>query len=82
VGDQSERPRSGEGSESRATSQGAQKVMSSDFAKRLGEKLKAIRTRLGFTPEQIAGFVGATDGAEIVSYENGEGDMPTRPNRQ
>ena len=56
--------------------------MSSDFAKRLGEKLKAIRTRLGFTPEQIAGFVGATDGAEIVSYENGEGDMPTRPNRQ
>jgi transcriptional regulator with XRE-family HTH domain len=50
--------------------------MSSDFPKRLGEKLKAIRTRLGFTPDQIAGFVGATDGAEIVSYENGEGDMP------
>jgi transcriptional regulator with XRE-family HTH domain len=50
--------------------------MSSDFPKRLGEKLKTIRTRLGFTPEQIAGFVGATDGAEIVSYENDEGDMP------
>lgn len=50
--------------------------MSSDFPKRLGEKLKAIRTRLGFTPEQIASFVGATDGAEIVSYENNEGDLP------
>ena len=50
--------------------------MSSDFPKRLGEKLKAIRTRLGFTPEQIAGFVGAKDAAEIVSYEDDEGDMP------
>ena len=50
--------------------------MPSDFPKRLGEKLKAIRTRLGFTPEQIAAFVGAEDGAEIVSYENGQGDMP------
>lgn len=47
-----------------------------DFPKRVPEKLKLIRERLGFTPEQIAGFVGAKDGAEIVSYENDEGDLP------
>jgi len=28
------------------------------------------------TPDQIAPFVGAQSGAEILSYENDEGDMP------
>lgn len=28
------------------------------------------------TPEQIAPFVGAQNGAEILSYENDEGDLP------
>jgi hypothetical protein len=50
--------------------------MSSDFPKRLGEKLKTIRLRLAMTPDEIAQFVGAQDAAEIVAYENDEGDMP------
>ena len=50
--------------------------MSSDFPKRLGEKLKTIRLRLGMTPDEIAQFVGARDAAEILSYEDDEGDMP------
>jgi hypothetical protein len=43
--------------------------MSSDFPKRLGEKLKTIRLRLALTPDEIAQFVGARDAAEILSYE-------------
>ena len=50
--------------------------MSSDFPKRLGEKLKTIRLRLALTPDEIAQFVGAKDAAEIVAYEDDEGDMP------
>ena len=51
-------------------------LMSSDFPKRLGEKLKTIRLRLALTPDEIAQFVGAQDAAEIVAYEDDEGDMP------
>ena len=50
--------------------------MSSDFPQRLPEKLKTIRSRLGMTPDQLAPFVGANTGAEIVSYENDDGEMP------
>ena len=50
--------------------------MSSDFPKRLGEKLKTIRLRLALTPDEIAQFVGARDAAEILSYEDDEGDLP------
>jgi transcriptional regulator with XRE-family HTH domain len=50
--------------------------MSTDFPKRLGEKLKTIRERLGLSPQEIAQFVGAKDAAEIVSYEDDDGDMP------
>lgn len=46
-----------------------------DFPKRLPEKLKQIRERLAMTPDQIAPFVGAKNGAEIVAYENDEDDM-------
>lgn len=46
-----------------------------DFPKRLPEKLKQIRQRLGMTPDQIAPFVGAKNGAEIEAYENDEDDM-------
>jgi DNA-binding XRE family transcriptional regulator len=45
------------------------------FPKRLPEKLKAIRERLAMTPEQIAPFVGATNGAEVEAYENDEDDL-------
>ena len=34
-----------------------------------------IRERLGMTPDQLAPFVGATNGAEIQDYESGEGDL-------
>ena len=47
--------------------------MSSDFPKRLGEKLKTIRLRLAMTPDEIAQFVGANDAAEIIAYEDDEG---------
>ena len=50
--------------------------MSSDFPKRLGEKLKTIRLRLALTPDEIVQFVGARDAAEILSYEDDEGDLP------
>ena len=50
--------------------------MSTDYPKRLAEKLKAIRERLGLTPDDLAGFVGANTGADILSYENDEGDLP------
>lgn len=46
-----------------------------DFPKRLPEKLKTIRERLGFTPDQIADFVGARSGAEIIAYESDEDDL-------
>ena len=46
-----------------------------DFPKRLPEKLKTIRERLGMTPNQVAPFVGAENGAEIEAYESGEGDL-------
>jgi transcriptional regulator with XRE-family HTH domain len=47
----------------------------SDFPKRLPEKLKAIRERLGLTPDEIAPKVGAKTGAEIEAYENDEDDL-------
>jgi transcriptional regulator with XRE-family HTH domain len=45
------------------------------FPKRIPEKLKAIRERLGLTPDEIAKQVGAKNGAEIVAYENDEDDL-------
>jgi DNA-binding XRE family transcriptional regulator len=50
--------------------------MSTDFPQRLPEKLKMIRERVAMTPEQIAPFVGAKNSAEILAYENDEGDLP------
>jgi hypothetical protein len=50
--------------------------MSTDFPKRLDEKLKTIRLRLALTPDEIAQFVGAQDAAEIIAYEDDEGDLP------
>ena len=46
-----------------------------NFPKRLPEKLKTIRKRLGMTPDQIAPFVGAKNGAEIVAYEDDGDDL-------
>jgi transcriptional regulator with XRE-family HTH domain len=46
-----------------------------DFPNRLPEKLKAIREQLGMTPDQLADFVGARTGAEILAYENDEDDL-------
>jgi transcriptional regulator with XRE-family HTH domain len=45
------------------------------FPKRLPEKIKTIRERLGLTPDEIALKVGAKTGAEIVAYENDEDDL-------
>jgi transcriptional regulator with XRE-family HTH domain len=45
------------------------------FPKRLPEKLKTIRERLGLTPDEIAAQVGAKTGAEILAYENDEDDL-------
>ena len=45
------------------------------FPKRIPEKLKMIRERLGLTPDQIAPKVGAKTGAEILAYENDEDDL-------
>jgi len=42
------------------------------FPKRIPEKLKTIRERLGLTPDEIAPKVGARTGAEILAYENDE----------
>ena len=49
--------------------------MSTDFPRRLPEKLKTIRERLAMTPDQIAPFVGAKNGAEILAYEKDEDDL-------
>jgi transcriptional regulator with XRE-family HTH domain len=48
---------------------------SQPFPKRIPEKLKTIRERLGLTPDQIAKKVGAKTGAEIVAYEKDEDDL-------
>jgi DNA-binding XRE family transcriptional regulator len=45
------------------------------FPKRIPEKLKTIRERLGLTPDEIAPKVGARTGAEILAYENNEDDL-------
>lgn len=49
--------------------------MSTDFPKRLPEKLKLIREQLGLTPDELAPKVGARTGAEILAYENDEDDL-------
>ena len=49
--------------------------MSSDFPKRLGEKLKAIREHSKLSPDEFAQHVKAK-GAEIFSYENNTGELP------
>ncbi len=49
--------------------------MSSDFPKRLGEKLKAIREHSKLSPDEFAPHVQAKDGAEILAYENDEDDL-------
>ena len=46
------------------------------FPKRIPEKLKAIRERLGFSPDQIARHVAAKNGVEIAAYERDGGDVP------
>ena len=50
--------------------------MSSDFPKRLGEKLKAIREHSKLSPDEFAAHVQAKDGAEITSYEDNTGELP------
>ena len=40
------------------------------------EKLKAMRERTHLSPDEFAQRVGAKSGAEIVSYENDEGELP------
>jgi DNA-binding XRE family transcriptional regulator len=45
------------------------------FPERIPEKLKAIRERLGLTPDEMAQRVGARNGAEIEAYENDEDDL-------
>ena len=45
------------------------------FPKRIPEKLKTIRERLGLTQDEIAPMVGARTGAEILAYENDEDDL-------
>jgi transcriptional regulator with XRE-family HTH domain len=45
------------------------------FPKNLPKKLKAIRTRLKLTPDEIAKKVGAKTGAEIEAYENDEDEL-------
>lgn len=50
-------------------------IDNSDFPKRIPEKLRTIRERLGLTPDEIAFQVGARTGAEIVAYENDEDDL-------
>ena len=50
-------------------------MSTADFPRRLPEKLKTIRERLGMTADQLAPFVGAKTGAEILAYENDEDDL-------
>lgn len=54
----------------------ALRQMSSDFPKRLPEKLRAIREHTRLSESQFAMNVKAKDGAAIASYENGQGDLP------
>lgn len=49
-----------------------------DFPERLAEKLKGIREKLQVSPDEFARRVGAQSGAEILSYENNQGDLPLR----
>lgn len=50
-------------------------MSTADFPKRLPYKLKTIRERLGLSPDELARRVGVETGAEILAYENGEGDL-------
>ena len=43
--------------------------------RRLPEKLRTIRERLGLSPDDIAPFVGARNGAEVIAYESDEDDL-------
>jgi len=50
-------------------------MSTAEFPTRLPEKLKAIRERLGMTPDDLAPFVVAQTGAEILAFENDEDDL-------
>ena len=50
--------------------------MSTDFPKRLAEKLRAIREQSGLSDDQFALQVKARDRAAIALYENGQEDLP------
>lgn len=50
--------------------------MSTEFPKRLPEKLKAIRERTHLSEAQFASQVKAKDAAAVAAYENGQGDLP------
>ena len=47
-----------------------------DFPKKLPEKLRLIRERMGLSPDAFAFRVGAKDGEAIKSYEDDNGDVP------
>jgi len=50
--------------------------MSTEFPKRLPEKLRAIREQTRLSESDFATNVNARDGAAIASYESGQGDLP------
>jgi DNA-binding XRE family transcriptional regulator len=50
-------------------------MSSAEFPKRLPRKLKSIRQRLAMTPDQLASFVGAQSGAQVLAYENDEDEL-------
>jgi transcriptional regulator with XRE-family HTH domain len=50
--------------------------MRTEFPQRLGHKLKRLRDQRRLSPDELAPRVGAQSGAEILSYENDEGELP------
>lgn len=51
-------------------------MLPTEFPRKLGEKLKRLREHTPLSPDELAVRVGATSGAEILAYENDEGELP------
>jgi len=47
-----------------------------DFPRQIGAKLKRLREHRHLSPDELARRVGAQSGADILEYENDEGEMP------
>jgi transcriptional regulator with XRE-family HTH domain len=51
-------------------------MLPTEFPRQLGSKLKRLREHRRLSPDELAPRVSLQSGAEVLSYENDEGELP------